>query len=446
MALDPPLFEQAMLVIDAPNRPEFGTVLQTWTEYSYEKNLFQPSDTFSFKLAITATSGPNAPTEEYIKQMMALTVPDTVVKVVVGRDTLMTGIIGAQRVVGDKGGEYVEVSGRDPASLLTDNEVDPKLKITRDTTLPDLADQILKRYRGKGLLLRVISDDRANRSIITGLVRKPQQTREYVDTSAGRIRVNYDKDTSKAALADQVLGVKLAGQPKNTAPEFFEKVTIADARPHPGETEWDFLDRHAKNLGVIPAMSAEGDLIFLRPDYNQPTLFTLRRRIGQALAQSNNILSGGRDLNYENTATKMHILGRGSLYRSERGTTKRRRSSKKKTKIQNVAETALPFTWPRERYIRDSSPLTNADAGRVAARELAHRNSNAEVYTYDLPGIGQSGLRFSYDTLAQVIDDLVRPGVNKTCYITKYAVRVTLGRDSSVRTSLTLVPKGAIIL
>lgn len=446
MSLDPPLFEQAMLVIDAPNRPEFGTVLQTWTEYSYEKDLFRPSDTFSFRLAITATSGPNSPTEEYIRQMMALTTPDTVVKVVVGQDTLMTGIIGTQRITGDKKAEYVEISGRDPASLLTDNEVDPKLKITRDTTLPDLADQILQRYRGKGIPLRVISDDRTNRSVITGLVRKPQQTREYVDTSAGRIRVNYDKDTTKASLADQVLGVKLAGQPQNAAPEFFEKVTIADARPHPGETEWDFLDRHAKNLGVIPAMSAEGDLIFLRPDYNQRTLFTLRRRIGQALAQSNNIISGGRELNYENTATMMHILGRGSLYHSERGTKKRRRSTKKKPKIQGTATTALPYTWPRERYIRDSSPLTSADASRVAAREMAHRNSNAEVYTYELPGIGQNGVRFSYDTLAQVIDDLPRPGVNKTCYITKYGVRVALGRDGSVRTSLTLVPKGAIIL
>ena len=446
MALDPPLFQTPMLVIEAPNKAEFGTVLQTWTECSYEKDLFTPSDTFSFKLAITGTSGPNAPTEDYIRQMMALTVPDTVVKVVVGTDTLMTGIIGTQRISGDRTGEYVEVSGRDPASLLTDNEVDPKLKITRNTTLPDLADQILQRYRGKGIPLRVLSDDRTNRSIITGLVRKPSLKKEYVSTSAGTIRVNYDRATSKAALADQVLGVKLAGQPADTAPEFFEKVSIADARPHPGETEWDFLDRHAKNLGVLPVMSADGDLIFLRPDYNQPTMFTLRRRIGAATAQSNNILSGGRELNYENTATAMHVLGRGSLYRSDRGTRKRRRSSKKKPKIQNKAVTALPFTWQRERYIRDSSPTSNADAGRVAARELAHRNSNAERYTYDLPGLGQNGIRFSYDVLAQVIDDLVRPSVNKTCYITKYAVRFSLGKDRAISTSITLVPKGAIIL
>ena len=153
-----------MLVIEAPNKAEFGTVLQTWTECSYEKDLFTPSDTFSFKLAITGTSGPNAPTEDYIRQMMALTVPDTVVKVVVGTDTLMTGIIGTQRISGDRTGEYVEVSGRDPASLLTDNEVDPKLKITRNTTLPDLADQILQRYRGKGIPLRVFSDDRDQRT------------------------------------------------------------------------------------------------------------------------------------------------------------------------------------------------------------------------------------------------------------------------------------------
>lgn len=444
MAIDRPLFENVALVIGDPYS---GTILDTWDSYTFNKDLFTPSDTFQFRLAIAGqTSATKNRQEEYITKMMQVTMPDTIVRIMSGRDTLMTGIIGQRSIKGDKGKEYIEVSGRDPASLLTDNEVDPKLKITRDTTLPDIADQILERYRGKGLSLKVISDDRTNRSIITGLSRKPQQKKEYASTSAGLIRVNYDPATAQAALADQVLGIPLAKASPNVAPDFFEKVTVADARPHPGETEWDFLDRHAKNLGVIPAMSVDGDLIFLRPDYNQRVLYTFRRRIGTATATSNNIMSGGQDLNYENTATSVHVLGRGSLYHSERGSKKRTRRHKKKPKIQNVAVSTLPSTWPRERYIRDSSPSSNKDAGKVANRELAHRNSNAEVYTYEVPGHGQNDIRWSYDTMAQVLDDLVRPGVNKTCYITKYTVTGTLGKTAAIKAMITMVPKGAIIL
>lgn len=444
MAIDTPLYEEIALVIGDSTKPYFGTVLDTWESYQYEKDLFTPSDTFSFRLAIAGKTGKSAPTEAYIQQMMAVTQPDTVVRVLAGRDPLMTGIIGRRQIKGDRGHEYVEISGRDPASLLTDNEVDPKLVINHDTTLPDLANQILAKYRGRGLLLRVFSDNASNRSIITGTSRKPQVSPEYVDTGAGRIRVNYDPATAQAKLADQNLGVSLAKAPAGS-PAFFERMTIADARPHPGETEWDFLDRHAKNLGVIPAMSAEGDLIFLKPDYNQHVLYTIRRRINQALSASNNILGGGQDLNYENTATSMHILGRGSLYRSQSSAPKRR-THKKKPKIQSTAVSKMPYIWPRERYIRDASPKSIADALRVANRELAHRNSNAEVYTYDVPGHGLNGVRWGYDTLIQVVDDLIRPTINKVCYITKYAVAGTLGKNAAIRTSLTMVPKGAIIL
>ena len=44
--------------------------------------------------------------------------------------------------------------------------------------------------------------------------------------------------------------------------------------------------------------------------------------------------------------------------------------------------------------------------------------TNAEVYTYDVPGHGLNGVRWGYDTLIQVVDDLIRPTINKVCYIT----------------------------
>lgn len=413
--------DRVQLIVGSGPTVDFGRRMDTWMEYRFTEDLFTPSNDFSFKLAL---AGPGrTSSDEYIEKVCEITQPDTVVRLELDGALLAVGIIDMQFIGGDVGNEYIEITGRDPAQVLLDNEVDPTLKVNSDTTLPALADKILERYRGHGISFQVQSDNRANRSLLTGKVKPVSDAR----------KVRTAKGTATAKYGD--------GPP----PDFI-KTNIADARPHPGETEWDFIHRHAQNLGVIPMMSAKGDLIFTAPDYDQPEQFHFfRYRSGEQ--RLNNILSGGQRLNVAGTATSVHLLGRGSLYRSVDPKVKQRKSTKKKPKIAAIAKTDRKYVWPRERFIRDSNPKNKDAAERVAKRELAHRNANGRVFEYTVAGhSGADDLRYTCDTMAHIVDELVRPRLDESVYITRREISKRLSATNATITTITMVPKGAIVL
>jgi len=417
--------DRVQLVIGTAPTRDFGRRLDTWTEYRFSEDLFTPANDFSFKLALSSAgkSGQEV-SEEYIEKVCELTQPDTIVRLELEGELLAVGIIDMQFIGGDLNEEYIEITGRDPAQVLLDNEVDPKLKLARDTTLPAIAETILERYRGHGIRFDVQSDNRSNRSVLTGNV-KPLSDSRKVKTSKG---------TATASFGE--------GPPPD-----FVKQTIADARPHPGETEWDFLHRHAQNLGVIAMMGANGDLIFTTPDYDQAEQYFFCRYRDRDRSHQNNILSGGRRYNHAGTATSVHVLGRGSLYRSVDPTVKTRRKTKKKPKIHATAKTDRSFIWPRERFIRDSNPKDNDQALRTARRELAHRNANAVVYDYTVAGHSAAdGKRYACDTMAHVVDEAMRPRVDASVYMTKRQIQKRLAAQNATTTQVTMVPKGAIVL
>jgi len=415
--------ELVRLVVGTAPTSDFGRVLDTWTEYQWTEGLFNGSNNGSFRLALTARGqGAGKPSEAYIKRACELTVPDTVVRLEIGEEhaLLATGIIVDQTIDGDDRDEWISVDVSDPATVLMSNEVDVKMAV-KGKTLPQIADQILEPYRGKGLQLKVLSTYDANRDILTGK-RANVSAQKTIRTSNGTAQV------------------KIANEP-NTG---FVKATIPDARPHPGETQWDFLSRHAANLGVLMAFSAEGNLIFCSPDYNQDAIYNLYRYRDESSKHLNTILRGGRKLSSNGTATSVHILGRGSLYRSKDPNVKKTRRHKVKPKIQATAKTDRSFIWPRQRYVRDSHPKDNAAALKLAQRELAHRNANAEVYEYTLKDHQSArGVRYTVNTIAKLVDELPRPKVDKNVWLTTRMIRKS---EQGTFTSITAVPVGAIVL
>lgn len=411
-----------LVIVSGPGGAR-GMRLQTWTEYQYTEDLFTPANHFTFKLALSG-SGTGLPSEEYITRVCALTLPDAVVKLELDGVLLGTGIIEDQWIGQDeKGNAFIEIEGMDPAMLLLSNEVDRNLKISTETTLPQIAEEILKPYRGKGISLEVIADDIANRTLLSG---KLIQSGKTVQTSRGRAEI------SRGNFAP---------------PTGFVKNTLADVRPHPGETEWDFIHRHAENLAVIPFMTAEGDLTFIAPDYDQEELYLFTRYRGKP--DKGNILSGGRRRSLASAATSVEVHGRGSLYRSydPRVKANKKRGHKKKPPIRGTSTTPLEFTWPRKRYIRDMNPSNNEEAVRIANRELAHRNANTVVYDYVVAGhTNSAGYRYTANTMAHIHDELLRPTDDLSALVTKRVVRKTLSAENATTTAVTLVPKGAIIL
>ncbi len=405
-------------------RQEIGRRLDTWTEYEVTEDLFTPANHFSMTLSL-AGAGHEIPEAEYVERVCALTQPDAVVALELDGVRLGTAILLEQNLFEDANGEgSLEISGADPAILLTSNEVDPKLKIKSDTTLPDIAETILKQYRGisKALPLNIVADDVANRTLLTGKLISSGKT---IQTSRGPAAIK-----------------------RGGANEGFIKNTLADTQPHPGETEWAFLHRHAENLGVLMYFTADGDMVFITPDYDQEELYLFERL--RSNQDSTNIISGGRRLSLAESATAVHVLGRGSLYRSaDPRVTKRTKSrSPKKPPISATATSTLAHTWPRRRYVRDTNPSNNDEAKRIAQRALSMRTANAIVYEYVLDGhTSKAGYRYAVNTMARLRDELLRPnGVDAAVYLTRRILRKRLAQENAMTANLTMVPKGAIVL
>jgi len=409
--------ERVQLVVSSGPTRDLGRRLSTWTEYEFNENLFTPANHFSFTLGLTG-AGNDVPPEEYIERVCALTVPDAIVRLELDGILLGTGIISEQTIVEDNDGQaYIKVQGMDPASLLLSNEVDPKLKISSLTTLPEIAESILAKYRGKGLELQIVADDIANRSLLTGKRIASQKT---IKTSRGSV------DVGKARTG-------------------FVQATLADVQPHPGETEWDFIHRHAENLGVIPYFMADGSLCFVAPDYEQDPLYRITRM--RSNPDRSNVLSGFRRLSNTATATSVHILGRGSLYRSADPNVKHRASTKSKPKIAGIANTTKPFIWPRRRFLRDTNPTNADEANRLAQRALAMRNANDITFSYVLAGHrNKANYAYTVNTMALILDELPRPKIDEPALITGRVLRKTRDQKNATTTELTLVPKGAIVL
>lgn len=404
------------LVVVDPRRPSAATVLDVWDSYEFDNNLLTPSDSFSFTVKLSSRKGrPQATTE--FRDLLESVRPDTVVRLEVGpdHDLAATGIIDDQFIKGTVDDEMIQIAGRDGISLLQDNICDSSLKLS-GATVPAIATKILEKYRGKGLRLDVRTDNDSNRDIWTGK-RKPLRPR------FGEVKVK------QVRTAVGVYEINAPLQVKDTIPLDFVRLPSEEARPHPGETEYAFLDRHARNVGVMMWMSADGDLIFSRPDYSQDVLFRLTRK-RKGGAGLNNIISGGARRNTANSATSVraygHTTGRGDF------------------KEQVRSSASLPsgsYVWPRVKVFRDGNAKSGERAKREAQRALSRANTNILTCEYTMRDHGQNGILYCPDTLAEIDDDVA--DVHGVFYVVGRKINKSL---SGTFTTLQLVPKGAIVL
>lgn len=435
-------FEFIRIIVGQGPTATFGETLDTFTNYEVTTSIWHPAH-FSFNLNLTTGGGGSDSRQslrDRVKSLMKSTRPDTVVRIEQGerRTLLFRGIIGRQFIGGDRGGETIQITGRDAGQVLQDNEARPELKVS-GKTLPQLADQILSRYKGKGIPFNVAASADANRDIITGR-QKNLSANKTVNTRKGKATVT--RGNSKTG------GVPIG----------FASQTSKDARPHPGEREWAFLERHARNLGVLMYMSAEGDLIFEAPDYSQPSLYDLQRLYDCVGKTQNNILSGGRAFDTDNAATAVHIYGhtegRGEKRHQVTATIttvdsegKRVPTSKAKaTNARPVAGKAAKMSvWPRERTLRDSHAKTGDQAKKLATRELAKENANFETFEYTLADHQSSDeVIYAISTMAHVKDEVC--DFDGRIYITERSIRKSRTEINATTTTIKGVPEGAIVL
>ena len=456
--------DRVRLKVLDPARPDSGGVtLDTWESYTFENDLFTPADSFSFRLGLTRPTGRRL-TAEYLDKIRDLLKPDTVVRLTIGDQEIAagTGIIDDSFVHADRsGGAFVDVSGRDGMSLLQDNVASQKLTISGAQTLPTIADAVVAKYRGHGLDWAVLSDNASNRNILTG---KVQPLVPRFGQIGNKVRLGGNVEVPITSRAAQKIPVSV---------DFFRQ-PFEEARPHMGEYEYEFLDRHARNVGVMMWMDEAGSLVFSQPDYSQSAIFKFYRFLPGQNAIKNNILSGGVRRNTANSATTVKVIGHAEG-REEMRTqvvhtetldprvfqavlrtggdlvdafssavvstpTGQKRVLKTRSTVESVT-TFGNYSWPRAKVVRDAHAKDKTRAQHVARRAISRANTNLVTLEYEVQGYEQNGYVFAPDTVAYVEDEI--GGVRGEFYITGR----TLKKDRrSETTTVKMVPVGAIVL
>jgi prophage tail gpP-like protein len=429
-------FEYVRLVVGNGPTADFGLTLDTWESYEVTQNILHGVGSFNFRVPLAGVSG-TALDRDRIRNLMKATRPDVVVRLEQGerRTLLFRGLIDQQKISGDRNGEHIEISGRDAAAALQDNECQQKQLSGK--TLPQIADQLLERYRGKGIPYRVIASADANRDVLTGHV-KGLAASKTIRTAKGKAPV------------------KIGSGKTGGTPVGFVSQTVKDARPHPGETEHAWLDRHAKNLGVMMYFSAEGDLIFTAPDYSLPAAYKIRRHLKNNLDDPNNVLSGSRVFDTASTASAVHIYGHASGRGEERTQVsatvsaagkEQRFTTDKATTSSSVSygQASQSSVWPRERTIRDAHAKTSDQAKKLAQRELARLNAGYESFVFEMADHqSPDGTIYAMDMMADLDDEVL--DAKGLIYITGRSIRKSRSDTNATTTTLQAVPKGAIVL
>lgn len=215
------------------------------------------------------------------------------------------------------------------------------------------------------------------------------------------------------------------------APKDLDQYKVDQIKPHPGETIYAFLTRHAQRFGLLVWGTPDGKIVFGRPNYNQKALYELRLRQGLRGAENNCDLR--RHTSFKHRPSEIHVYGHshgGDHMRS---------------KIHAIAydtEVAEAGLW-RMLTVHDNNARTKEQAEQRAKFEMSQRRQTGDVLHAHLEGHGgDDGAIYAIDTLASVQWD------KGALFEDRYVVGRTLHCDKfrGTHCEMELVPKGSIAL
>ncbi|MEQ8721044.1 MAG: hypothetical protein RID81_07190 [Sandaracinaceae bacterium] len=381
-----------------------GRELDGWTEYEVASDMFSPASGFAFAVA----AGRSSTAER--ERLRDLVSPGASVTLQVrgfdgASSRQLSGIIDKRKTSTTRQhGTVYHVTGRDVGAFLADSDAPLDLLSQAESTA--FLDVVRAAVDPWGL--EVTADAAAARDVLTG--------REITRT---RRRLERDRERSASGPRAQ------RNHANGIAPEEIPALRIAQAKPKPGQTVWDFLSAHAARLRLMLWISPDGRVVVGSPDYGQASSYGLVRKYDG----TGNVLEGDAEDSADGLYSHIEVYGRtggGDAYRS------RLRAF--------AVSPSLPFT--RRLVIHDQSIRTQADADARAARELMASELSGRVLSYSVEGHGQAGLLYAIDTIADVIDEPA--GIRGRYYVIGRSFR--RDRSQGTSTNLTLIPEGAIQL
>lgn len=244
--------------------------------------------------------------------------------------------------------------------------------------------------------------------------------------TADNLRI--DNDANRSLLTGKAAsGVVLSPQ----APHDLTQLKIDKARPHPGETVYTYLERLARRFGLIMWGTADGCIVFGRPNYDQRALYKIVLKTGYASHETNAEWGTRR-------SSSRHIPSEVQVYGKSHGHDWARADVH--AVVKDEATTAAGFY--RVRTVSDRNVRTKAEAEHRAKYELSVRKQHAESLQFRMAGFEQNGALYAIDTIADVdypVGEAVGPW-----YVTRRTF--TFAREQGGQTLIDLVPKGSIAI
>jgi prophage tail gpP-like protein len=460
-----------------------GLVVDSWTSYSAQSDLFTPADACRLSIGVGVTN--QQALAKNLARLRAMFTPGRTAKLWVtsaGKRSLQ-GVFVIDRRTTDNdydSGTQFSVELRDLAAKMVDSAADPKLYESGDT-LVSVARRAVKQWgievtadhigsrdlrqarvtkdklarlqskaRAAGVPPRLMSEKIAA-SIEKGTItfddflvaavgglytRKEYKSFNAVDGTYGTVeeRTDLRPFTPSAAVVSYkgyYTGIPYSGAAGLSSLKIYQ-LKVQDVRPQSGETVWEFLDRSAKRNGLIMSITPDGKLLFCGLHYDQAPSYRIVRRIADG--SENNVVSGSESLDISNVYSDVVVYGRA------------KGKDKTRTKFKGHASTKpnepVHVPYPKTLIVKDNSIKSKDDAQHRAEYELAKSRQGAQVLAYTMMGHSQNGLMFAADTTALVDDEVL--GISGTFYVT--ARDFTRSSSMPPRTALKLVPLGSIVL
>ncbi len=289
----------------------------------------------------------------------------------------------------------------------------------------------------------VVCDATAARDLLSGRAATVPSTRRAIDAAKnlGVPADSYRRDMANKALAsgkpvDSLLGVTTSTSGRSrfangmTASDI-DRLTIDQAKPGVGEKIWEFIERHAKRLGLMLWFSPDGKLILSSPNYGSAPLYRFVKRLVDNPRDPNNVISSSGIDRIGDRCSHVTVYGRGGGRHPER-------SSYTSTAI----DTEVPFYCPR--YLQDDTVRSVEGAEARAVRDVSTMRAKGFEYSCSVADHGQGDVIYAIDNMAQVIDEVI--GVQGEFYITSRTFKRSRESGDATRTTLKLMPKGSIEL
>lgn len=418
--------------------------LDTWESYEITSDLLTPADAWSMSVPFRGTVVER-------REMKAAIEGAPTVQLYIGRDVTgrhderslqMTGIVDDYAIDGDReGGVRLRISGRDVGGLLAGSSADVTLGVSEETEFVSFVRQMCQPFG-----IEVVTEGAPARSILTGAIQaEPLDAATLAQARAAGISPAAARRAMHRRLAleggrplDEELGGTSSragararrGSGSGQTGSDVERLRITEAKPHAGETIWDFIDRHARRFGVLPWMDPRGRLILSAPDYGQRPLGRLQRWLDPTVsAERNNIVSGGLRRNIGSQPSTVTVYGRAHGHDATR--------SPFHSTITN-ADIAIH----RPLVIHDPAVRSQEEAERRAQRELARLVQEATVLDYEVRDHGLGRYLYAIDTVLEVSDEVA--DIEGSYYVVSRTFSKT--RDRGTTTRLRLVPLFAIAL